>query len=58
VTRDRGKIVESETWGRIIATVHPSSILRAPDEAARLEERRKFVADLRRVARAARTESR
>jgi DNA polymerase len=53
VTRDRGKVVESAEYGRVIATVHPSSILREPDEAARREERRRFVADLRRAARAA-----
>ena len=52
VTRDRGKIVESAEFGRVIATVHPSSILRAPDDSARRAERRRFVADLRRVARA------
>jgi DNA polymerase len=51
VTRDRGKLVASPEWGRVIATVHPSSILRAPDEAARRQERRKFVADLKKVAR-------
>lgn len=50
VTRDRGKIVESREWGRVMATVHPSSILRAPDAAARLRERRRFVADLRKIA--------
>jgi hypothetical protein len=31
--------------------VHPSSILRAADEAAREEEMRAFIADLRTVAR-------
>jgi len=30
-----------------VATVHPSSILRAPDEAARDDEMRRFIADLR-----------
>jgi DNA polymerase len=50
VTRDRGTIVETQEWGRVMATVHPSSILRAPDAAARLRERRRFVADLRRIA--------
>jgi len=54
VTRDRGRIVASESYGRVIATVHPSSILRAPDDAARREERRHFVADLKKVARAMR----
>lgn len=35
----------SECW----VTVHPSSILRAPDDAARREARTRFVADLKRV---------
>jgi DNA polymerase len=51
VTRDRGKVIESAGFGRVIATVHPSAILRAPGESARREERRRFVADLKRVAR-------
>ena len=35
----------SECW----VTVHPSSILRAPDDAARRESRAKFVDDLKRI---------
>jgi DNA polymerase len=35
----------SEGW----ITVHPSFLLRLPDEAARREERRKFVEDLKRI---------
>jgi len=34
------------------ATIHPSAILRAPDEAARAAEREAFADDLRVVARA------
>jgi DNA polymerase len=34
----------------VTATVHPSAILRAPDEEARREERRLFTEDLRTVA--------
>jgi len=34
----------------VMATVHPSSILRARDDAARRAERALFVADLRAVA--------
>jgi uracil-DNA glycosylase len=33
-----------------MATVHPSSILRAPDDASRLEQKQAFIADLRMVA--------
>jgi hypothetical protein len=33
-----------------MATVHPSAVLRSPDEAARREEMQRFVQDLQRVA--------
>jgi uracil-DNA glycosylase len=46
VTKSRGEIIESE-GKTILATVHPSSILRAPDDEARRMEREKFVDDLR-----------
>jgi uracil-DNA glycosylase len=36
----------------VTATVHPSSILRQPDEESRVEERKAFAEDLRVVARA------
>jgi len=50
VTRERGKPVPSTLAPHVVATVHPSSILRAPDEAARHREMAAFVADLERVA--------
>lgn len=50
VTQQRGTFVESSLAPLVSATVHPSSILRAPDESRR-EEMRAFVADLRRIAR-------
>jgi uracil-DNA glycosylase family protein len=50
VTRQRGELIESSLAPLVIATVHPSSILRAPDEEARREEMKRFVADLKRVA--------
>ena len=46
VTRDRGKILESEIAPRVLATVHPSSLLRQPDEESREREYARFVADL------------
>ena len=46
VTRQRGEPVESDLAPHVLATVHPSSILRAPDEAARREAYAAFVADL------------
>lgn len=50
VTQHRGEWVESEIAPYVLATVHPSSILRAPDDDARHEEMRRFIADLRVVA--------
>lgn len=47
VTRDRGRPLESPLAEVALATVHPSSILRAPDAAARRRERSLFVDDLR-----------
>jgi DNA polymerase len=49
VTQHRGEFVESPLAPFVIATVHPSSILRAPDETRHAEMRR-FVADLKKVA--------
>lgn len=46
VTKSRGEIIESE-GKTMLATVHPSSILRAPDDETRRLEREKFVQDLR-----------
>jgi uracil-DNA glycosylase family protein len=50
VTRQRGTFVPSPLAPRVTATVHPSSILRAPDENSRRAEMKQFVADLARVA--------
>jgi DNA polymerase len=50
VTRQRGKVVSSPLAPRVVATVHPSSILRAPDDESRHREMRAFVRDLRVVA--------
>ena len=48
VTKDRGTFVGSDPI--MTATVHPSSILRAPDEDARHEQMAAFVDDLRLIA--------
>jgi len=50
VTQQRGQFVASALAPLVTATVHPSSILRAPDDDARRAEMRAFVADLRKVA--------
>jgi uracil-DNA glycosylase len=52
VTKERGRPVDSELAGVAMATVHPSSILRAPDDESRREEREAFVSDLRSLAKA------
>jgi DNA polymerase len=50
VTEERGKVFAVPLAPRVIATVHPSSILRAPDDETRRLEMRRFVDDLRKVA--------
>lgn len=50
VTQHRGEWTESEIAPYVLATVHPSSILRAQDEESRREEMRKFIEDLKVVA--------
>ena len=51
VTQQRGKAIGGTPWAPVvIATVHPSSILRAPDDEARHEEMRKFIDDLKQIA--------
>ena len=50
VSRRRGEFVESSLAPLVTATVHPSSILRAPDDDARRAEMKQFVADLKRAA--------
>jgi uracil-DNA glycosylase family protein len=53
VTRERGKLLESELAPKVVATVHPSSLLRQPDEESREREYKLFVADLRVAVKAA-----
>ena len=50
VTRERGRFIESPLAPLVMATVHPSSILRAPDEETRRTEMRRFVDDLKKLA--------
>ena len=46
----RGRPIESDLAPFVTATIHPSAILRAPDDEARQRERAAFTDDLRRVA--------
>jgi DNA polymerase len=53
----RGRPVETALARTVFATVHPSAILRAPDPAQRDEQYRRFVEDLRLVARHLRSDA-
>jgi len=53
VTRERGKVLSSKLASKVVATVHPSSLLRQPDEMSRDREYARFVADLRVALKAA-----
>jgi DNA polymerase len=52
VTAQRGEWLASNLAPRVMATVHPSSLLRAPTPEAREQEYSRFVAELRVVAEA------
>jgi uracil-DNA glycosylase family protein len=52
VTEHRGTFITSTLAPLVLATVHPSSILRERDDEARHREQDRFVNDLRKVARA------
>ncbi len=51
VSRQRGEFVEKENKPLLSATVHPSSVLRAPDAESRNLEEKHFTEDLAQVAR-------
>jgi uracil-DNA glycosylase family protein len=55
VMRQRGKFVPSPLAPRVMATVHPSSILRAQDDESRREQKQAFIRDLTIAAREIRT---
>jgi DNA polymerase len=46
-------VLSSKLAPKVLATVHPSSLLRQPDEASREREYKHFVSDLRAALRAA-----
>jgi uracil-DNA glycosylase len=50
VSRERGKPLVSPLAPLVIATIHPSAVLRAPDEASRQEAFESLVEDLKVVA--------
>jgi uracil-DNA glycosylase family protein len=53
VSKDRGKVLSSPFGIPVVATVHPSSILRATDDESRDAALASFIADLRVAARGA-----
>jgi DNA polymerase len=53
VTRERGKVLSSKLAPRVLAIVHPSSLLRQPDDESREREYKHFVSDLCAASRAA-----
>ena len=50
ITRERGRPIELPDGQTAFVTVHPSFLLRVPDEDAKAREYRAFVDDLRKVA--------
>lgn len=51
INKIRGRVLTLQDGGRMLATIHPSYILRIEDEADKRAQYRKFVADLRACAR-------
>lgn len=49
VTQHRGEFLKSSLAPYVMATVHPSSILRAPDDETRDSEMARFIADLHKI---------
>jgi uracil-DNA glycosylase family protein len=49
LTHDRGKPIEHSWAPYVVATTHPSAILRIPDHASRHEEYARLVSDLKKV---------
>lgn len=50
VTKQRGEFLQSTLAPYVMATVHPSSILRAPDAETRRLEYRQFINDLKKLS--------
>lgn len=49
VTKQRGQLISSPLAPHVLATVHPSAILRSPDDETRELETEHFIRDLRQV---------
>jgi uracil-DNA glycosylase family protein len=47
VTRQRGQFIASSLAPYVMATVHPSSVLRAPNDVSRRQQKQAFIRDLK-----------
>jgi len=47
INKSRGRLIELEDGTRVLVTVHPSYLLRLPDEDAKAREYERFVEDLK-----------
>jgi uracil-DNA glycosylase family protein len=54
VTERRGQLLDSDLAPIVVATIHPSAVLRAPDDRARIRQREAFTKDLQVAAEALR----
>lgn len=50
VSQKRGEFIESPLAEHVVATVHPSSILRAPDDETRHAETARLIEELKKIA--------
>jgi len=47
INRNRGRLIDLDEGIKVLVTVHPSYLLRMPDEDARAREYQRFVSDLK-----------
>ena len=47
INKNRGRLIELDDGIKALVTVHPSYLLRLPDAAAKAQEYRRFVDDLK-----------
>ena len=47
INRNRGRLIDLDEGIKALVTVHPSYLLRMPDEDARAREYQRFVSDLK-----------
>ena len=50
ITQQRGVVLQHEQYGEVLATYHPSALLRMPDRDARQRAYDEFVTDLKILA--------